>query len=66
MDDLLFHILFNSISVISEGGEGDNEKLCAVKLCLWLERFLPQVERGWFKPGTAKSVGQQLAPRYVK
>ena len=30
-DDLLFYVLFNSISVISEQWEGDNEMLCTIK-----------------------------------
>ena len=44
MDDLQFYILFNSISVISGRWEIDNERLCAMELCLWLRRFCP--ERG--------------------
>ena len=32
MDNLRFYVLFNSISVISERCEIDNEKLCAMKL----------------------------------
>ena len=39
MDDLLFYILFNSVSVISGRWEVDNERLCAMELCLGLRRF---------------------------
>ena len=39
MDDLQFHVLFNSISVISGQWEVDNEKLCAMKPCLQWRRF---------------------------
>ena len=31
MDDLRFHIQFNSISVISERWKGEHKKLCAMK-----------------------------------
>ena len=31
MDDLRFHIQFNSISVISERWKGEHKKLCALK-----------------------------------
>ena len=30
MDDLLFYVLFNNISVISGKWVGDNERLCAM------------------------------------
>ena len=36
MDDLQFYVLFNSLSVISGQWEVDNERLCAMELCLWL------------------------------
>ena len=49
------YILFNSISVISGGLEGDNERLCALEPCLWLNRFLPLVR---IKPRRPRSVGQ--------
>ena len=39
MDDLLFYILFNSISVVSGQWTDDNERLCAMELCLQLRRF---------------------------
>ena len=39
MDDLRFYDLFNSVSVISGRWEVDNERLCAMELCLWLRRF---------------------------
>ena len=39
MDDLRFYVLFNSISVISGRCLDDNERLCAMELCLWLRRF---------------------------
>ena len=32
MDDLLFYVLFNSVSVISGRWEVDNERLCAMEL----------------------------------
>ena len=35
---------FNSISVILEKWEGNNERLCATKSCVWLYGFLPQEE----------------------
>ena len=35
-DDMRFYVLFNSISVISGQRELDNERLCAMELCLWL------------------------------
>ena len=38
-DDLLFYVLFNSISVIQGRCLDDNERLCAVELCLLLRRF---------------------------
>ena len=44
MDDLLFYILFNSISVISGRFEIDNERLCAMEPCLRLAKF--RLERG--------------------
>ena len=39
MDDLRFYVLFNSISVISGRCLDDNERLCAMELCLRLRRF---------------------------
>ena len=39
MDGLRFYALFNIISVISGQQEVDNERLCAMKLCLRLRRF---------------------------
>ena len=43
MDDLLFNILFNSISVILGQCVGDNERLCAMEPCLQLSRFSSKV-----------------------
>ena len=43
-DDLQFYVLFNSVSVISGQWEVDNERLCAIELCLWFRRF--RLERG--------------------
>ena len=40
MDDLLFYILFNSISVILGPWEGGNGRLCAMESCLYLIRLL--------------------------
>ena len=34
IDDLQFYVLFNIISVISERWKVDNERLCAMELCL--------------------------------
>ena len=42
MDDLRFYFLFNSISVISRRWADDNERLCAMKTLLRLERSPPQ------------------------
>ena len=39
MDDLQFYILFNSVSVLSEQWEVDNERLCAMELHYYLRRF---------------------------
>ena len=44
MDDLRFYVLFNSDSVIS--WEVDNERLCAMQLCLRLRRFRARIEFG--------------------
>ena len=41
LDYLRFYILFNSISVILERWEDDNERLCVMEPCLWFRRFLP-------------------------
>ena len=41
MDGLRLYILFNSISVISEWWEVDNERLCVIELRLKLCRFPP-------------------------
>ena len=43
MDDLRFYVLFNSISVISEKREVDNERLCAMVPTLFMvEKILPE------------------------
>ena len=56
MNDLLFYILFNSISVIARRLEGDNERLCcAVEKMKKLQRFPPM---GWLKPETPTSLGR--------
>ena len=39
MDDLLFYVLLNSISVISRRCSDDDERLCAMELCIRLRRF---------------------------
>ena len=39
MDDIRFYVFFNSISDISGQWMDDNERLCAMELCLWLRRF---------------------------
>ena len=50
IDDLRFKVIFNSISVISGHWEGDNERLCAIKPRLRLERLPP---RAGLELGTA-------------
>ena len=56
MDFLRFYALFNSVLVISGRWAGDNERLCAMELRLWLRfRFEPGPELG-----TARSVVQRL------
>ena len=53
MDDLLFYVLANSISVVSGRWEGDDERLCAVES----KRFpLP----AGLEPGSARSMDQTL------
>ena len=54
MDDLRLYILFNSISVISGRCLDDNERLCAMEVCLWLRRFCFKQDRSW----STRSVGQ--------
>ena len=44
MEDLPFYVLFNNTSVILGQWELDNERLCAMELCLQLRRF--RLERG--------------------
>ena len=39
MNNLRFHVPFNSILVISGQGTGDNERLYAMEPCLRLRRF---------------------------
>ena len=48
MDELGFYVSFNSISVISEGWNGEHKKLCAMKRFLGSERISPAAG---FKPG---------------
>ena len=60
MDGLRFHVLFNSISVISGQWTGDNERLCAISPRLRLKRSPPQAG---LEPGTATSVGKRLICR---
>ena len=55
MDDLQFHILFNSISVISGQSLDDKQRLCAMEPDFQSERFPPQAG---FEHGTIKSVNQ--------
>ena len=50
IDDLRFKVIFNSISVLLGRLEGDNERLCAIKPRLRLERLPP---RAGLEPGTA-------------
>ena len=44
MDDLLFYILFTSISVISGPCLDDNKRLCAIELDVYLGKISPRVE----------------------
>ena len=37
---MIYNFLFNSISVITGGWEGDNDRLCAVESCLWNDFYL--------------------------
>ena len=46
---------FYSISVISGRWDADNERLCAMEPCYWLERFPPVAG---FEPGTARTADQ--------
>ena len=55
MDDLRFHILFNSISVISGQSLDDKQRLWAMEPDFQLERFPPQAR---LEHGTIKSIGQ--------
>ena len=57
MNDLLFYVLFNSISVIWGRWAGDNERLCAMEPRLRLKRSSPKVGLQFT---TAWSVGQRL------
>ena len=57
MDILGFHILFNSILVITGPRVGYSERLCAMDPCLQLKRFPLPAE---LKPRTARSAGQRL------
>ena len=57
MDDLLFYILCNSISVISGQWAGDNESLIAVEPGFGLKRSLTQMR---LSPMIARSVGKCL------
>ena len=41
MDELVFYVPFNSISVILGKWKGEYERLCAMKCCLDSERILP-------------------------
>ena len=58
MDEWLFYVLFNSVSVISGQWVGDNERLFAMESHLRLKESLPQVG---FEPGTTRSAGQCLS-----
>ena len=56
MDDLRFHVLFNSVLVISERWMGDNERLCTIESRLRLKRSSPQAGL-LVELGTARSAG---------
>ena len=57
MDDLLFYVLFNSISIILGLMGGDNKMLYAMEARLRLKRF---PTRAGLDPGTARSAGQRI------
>ena len=58
MGDLRFYAFFNSVSVISGWWEVDNERLCAMELCLWLTRFhLKWGSRGLFRISQGPKTG---------
>ena len=57
LDDLQFYFLFNSISVITGQWTNDNERLCAMKLCLWFGRF--HLKRDYASP---KFSGDVMSP----
>ena len=58
MDDLQFYDLYNSISVISERLEVENEKLCAMEPLLQLTRFC--LERGLSSEQLDQQATEQL------
>ena len=60
MDDLPFYVHCNSISVISGGWVGDNERMCTTEPRLQMKRSLSQAE---LEDGTARSAGQRLTLR---
>ena len=60
MDDLLFYVHFNSISVISGLWMDDKERLCAIEHRLRLKNSSPQAG---IEPRTARSVGKRLTLR---
>ena len=53
----ILRVLFNSISVISGGWVGNNERLCAIEHHSWLKRSPP---RAGLEPETARSTGQRI------
>ena len=57
MDDLRFHILSNSISIISGRWTADNERLCAMEPRLRMKEFPPPAG---LELETARSAGQHL------
>ena len=57
MDNLGFHVLFNSISVITGRWADYDERLYTMKPCLRLKSSPPKAGS---EPGTARSVGQCL------
>ena len=64
MNDLQFYILFNSISVMPGQWAGDNERLCAMELCLQLKRSPPQTRTSdYYSSKTARGFGHSECNR---
>ena len=60
MDDMLFYILSNRISVISRGWKVDNKRLCAMEL-----RFRLRFGLEWESNSVKNLEGKQCRSRYA-